>query len=66
MLSCQVFSGQFLASIKGMSEQMFHTQSGTVVCIHLLSALSPRGIDHWWGKGEGSITEGQLLLSKPC
>lgn len=38
-----------------MSEQRFYTQSGTVVCIHLTSVLPGWGIDHWWGKGEGSI-----------
>lgn len=55
--SCQVLKCQFLASIKGMSEQRLYTQSGSVVCIHLTSILPGWGIDHGWGKGEGSSIE---------
>lgn len=54
--SCQVLRCLFLASIQGTSEQMLYAQGGGL-CVYLVSFLPGWGMDHQWGKGEGSSIE---------
>lgn len=54
--SCQVLRWLFLASIKRTSEHMLFTQVGGL-CVYLVSLLPGWGMDHQWGKREGSSFE---------